>query len=190
VGEPVTFDASASISSGSPISSYTWNFGDGTTAGPSPEPIQTTIFNLAGTYQVSVVVTDQNGQSSSATQEVIISTHLNTPVVWTLDRLGGQALLPGTIITLQFLEGQIAGFSGCNTYTGTYSAVPNEDGTYGVTISGLTSTAMACPETTMVQESAYLATLPTILAAQIQGNTLNLTSPNPAGSLIYHQAGT
>jgi heat shock protein HslJ len=190
VGEPVTFDASASVSSGSPIISYTWNFGDGTTAGPSPEPTQTTIFNQAGSYQVSVVVTDQNGQSSSATQEVTISTHLNTPVIWILDQLGGQALLPGTIITLQFLEGQIAGFSGCNTYTGTYNAVPNEDGTYSVTITGLTTAGMACPETAMLQESTYLATLPTVLAAQIQGNSLNLTSPDPAGSLIYHQAGT
>ena len=199
VGEPVTFDASASMSGGSPITSYTWNFGNGTTAGPSPDPGQTTIFNQAGTYQVSVVVTDQNGQSSSATQEVTISTHLNTPVVWVLDRLGDQELLPGTIITLQFLEGQIAGYSGCNTYNGTYSAVPNEDGTYSVTITGLTSTAMACPETAMLQESTYLATLPTILAAQIQGNILNLISstgagpdgqPTLDGGLIYHQAGT
>jgi heat shock protein HslJ len=133
-------------------------------------------------------VTDQNGQSSSATQEVIISTRLNTPVVWILDQLGGQAPLPGTILTLQFLEGQIAGFSGCNTYTGAYSAVPNEDGTYSVTISGLVSTGMACPETTMQQESAYLAALPTMIAAQIQGNSLQLTSPQ--SSLIYHQAGT
>ena len=190
VGEPLTFDASTSQSGSSPITSYTWNFGDGTTARPSPDPVQTTIFNQAGSYQVSVVVTDQNGQSSSATQEVTISTHLNTPVIWILDQLGGQGLVPGTIITLQFLEGQIAGFSGCNTYTGTYSAVPNEDSTYGVTITGLTTTKMACPETTMLQESTYLATLPTVLAAQIQGNLLNLTSPDPAGSLIYHQAGT
>jgi heat shock protein HslJ len=188
VGEPITFDASASTSDSGPITSFAWNFGDGTTAGPSPEPSQTTIFNQAGTYQVSVVVTDQNGQSSSATQEVTISTRLNTPVVWILDQLGGQAPLPGTILTLQFLEGQIAGFSGCNTYTGAYSAVPNEDGTYSVTISGLVSTGMACPETTMQQESAYLAALPTMIAAQIQGNSLQLTSPQ--SSLIYHQAGT
>jgi hypothetical protein len=58
---------------------------------------------------------------------------------------------------------------------------------------------MACPETTMQQERNYLAVLPTIIAAQVQGNVLNLNfpagtgpdgQPYPEGSLIYYQAGT
>jgi heat shock protein HslJ len=199
VGEPVTFDASASGSGAGPIASYTWNFGDGTTAGPSAEPLQTTIFNQAGTYQVSVVVTDQNGQSSSAALEVVITTRLDTPVVWILDRAGSQELLPGTAITLQFLGGQIAGFAGCNSYQGGYTAAQNEDGTYSVTITGLVTTSMACPESMMRQESYYLAVLPTVLTAQLQGNLLSLVypagagpdgQPYPEGSLTYYQAGT
>jgi heat shock protein HslJ len=146
------------------------------------------MFNQAGSYQVTVVVTDQNGQSSSATIEVIVSTRLNTPVVWTLDQIGNQQLLPGTAITLQFMQGQIAGFAGCNSYTGGYTAAPNEDGTYSVTITGLVSTGIACPESMMVQESTYLAILPTVLAAQLQGNALSLSYPE--GSLLYYQAGT
>jgi heat shock protein HslJ len=98
------------------------------------------------------------------------------------------------VISLQFLGGLIAGFAGCNTYNGGYSALLNPDGTYSVTITGVTTTAMACPEEIMKQESAYLALLPTVVAAQLQGNILNLSYPAgstyPQGSLVYHQAGT
>ena len=85
VGEPISFDASASVAGSSPIVSYSWNFGDGTSAGPSANPSQTTIYNQSGEFQVSVVVTDESGQSSSATMAVIISTRLDTPVVWSLN---------------------------------------------------------------------------------------------------------
>jgi heat shock protein HslJ len=199
VGEPLTFDASGSTSGSSPIVSYAWNFGDGTSAGPSAESSQTTIFNRAGGYQVSVVVTDENGQSSSATLDVNISTRLNTPVVWTLDRLDDQNLLPGTAITLQFLEGEIAGFAGCNTYRGSYSATQNEDGTYLVTITSLVTTGVSCPADMMKQEALYLTILPTVLMAQIQQNILNLDypagidpdgQPYSEGRLIYYEVGT
>ena len=194
VGEPVTFDASASAAGSSPITSYTWNFGDGTSAGPSSDPRQTTIFNQAGNYQVSVVVTDQSGQSSSATVGMVISTRLDTPVVWRLEEYGNQPILPGTAITLQFLEGEIAGFAGCNTYTGNYSAILNPDGTYGVMISDLTITRVACPTEIMEQESDYLELLPTVIGAQLQENMLSLSYPAgesyPQGSLVYYQVGT
>ena len=183
VGEPVTFDASGSTSTGSSIASYTWNFGDGTTAGPSTDPLATTIYNQTGTYQVSVIVTDENNQSSEATMAVTIGTRLGTPTVWLLD-----PTLPGTAITLEFLAGQITGFAGCNSYNGGYTAAPNEDGTYTVTMTGLTNTGMACPGDIMQQEQNYLSTLSGVTAAQIQGNVLILDSPQ--GSLTYYQAGT
>jgi heat shock protein HslJ len=187
VGEPITFDASASISGSSPIVSYSWNFGDGTSIGPSPNPSQATIYNQAGSFQVSVVVTDESGQSSSATMGVTISTRLNTPVVWVLDSYANLGILPGTAITLQFQAGQIAGFSGCNTYTGAYTATDNGDGTYSVTITGLVGTGMMCPAEIMDQEQTYLGILSQITIAQSQGNVLTLSSPQ--SSLIYHQSG-
>ncbi|NJD58662.1 MAG: META domain-containing protein [Anaerolineae bacterium] len=199
VGEPISFDASASVSGSSPIVSYSWNFGDGTSTGPSSSPSQTTIYNQSGSYQVSVVVTDENGQSSSATVGVSISTRLDTPVVWILDSYDNQRLLPGTAITLQFREGEIAGFAGCNSYTGRYTAEENQDGTYSVTVTNLTTTSMACPTDIMDQESNYLTILPSVLAAQIERNVLSLDYPSgrfpngntyPDGRLIYYEAGT
>jgi heat shock protein HslJ len=188
VGEPVIFDASSSTAGSSPIDSYSWNFGDGTSAGPSSSPQVTTLYNQTGTYQVSVIVTGQDGQSSSATTSVTIGSRMGTPVVWMLSTMGSQGVLPGTAITLQFQGGQLAGFAGCNSYTGGYTVTQNPDGSNAVTISGLTNTGMACPGDIMQQEQIYLSMLGAVLAGQIQGNILNLNSPQ--GELTYYQAGT
>jgi heat shock protein HslJ len=113
---------------------------------------------------------------------ITIGARLET-VVWSLD-----GVIPGTAITLQFLGGQVTGFSGCNSYNGGYTAVDNGDGTYSVTITGLTSTSAACPGDVMKQESGYMAILGSVTGAQVQGNVLTLNSPQ--GSLTYHQVGT
>jgi heat shock protein HslJ len=189
VGEPIFFDASGSSAGSSPIVSYAWNFGDGTTAGPSGNSNMTTLYNQSGTFQASVVVMDQNGLSSSATMPVTISTRLGTPVVYLLNSLNGQGVLPGTAITLQFLQGQVAGFDGCNSYSGSYVATPNPDGTYAVTISGgLIGGGMACPAEIMDQASAYKALLSTTNTALIEGTVVTLGGPN--GSLLFYQSGT
>jgi heat shock protein HslJ len=145
------------------------------------------------------VVTDQNGLSSSATVEVVISAKITTPLAWSLDNLSGRVPLPGTQITLQFAAGQFSGFAGCNSYQGAYTNTANPDGTYSVALSGMTTTAMSCPEEIMAQERIYLAMLSTVTTAQIQGDMLTLIFPAgaapsgqqyPQGSLTYVQAVT
>jgi heat shock protein HslJ len=188
VGEPITFDASSSTSGSSPIASYSWNFGDGSTSGPASSPQASTIYNQTGTYQVSVIVTSEDGQSSSATMGVTISAKVTTPLNWTLSQMAGQAILPGTEITLETQAGKLSGFGGCNTYQGSYTATQNQDGSFSVTVSGVTGTGMACPEEIMQQEQTYLSILSAVVAGQIQGSTLNLNSAQ--GELTYHQAAT
>jgi heat shock protein HslJ len=199
IGEPLSFDAAGSQAGGSPISTYSWDFGDGSSAGPVSESQQQTIFNQAGVYQVTVVVTDESGLSSSATLQVAITTRLDTPLVWTKDQLMDKPLLPGTAITLQFLEGEIAGFAGCNTYTGNYTANQNEDGSYSVTIEELTTSRLACPDDIMKQEAYYLAFLQTSTTAMIQENLLDLAypagtgpedQPYPEGVMNFYEIGT
>jgi heat shock protein HslJ len=186
VGEPVTFDASGSTPGSSPIASYSWNFGDGTTAGPSDSAQATTLYNKTGTYQVSVIVTGQDGQSSSATMSVTISTKVTVPTHWKLDSMSGQPMLPGTEITLQLLGGgKFSGFSGCSNYNGSYTVTSNGDGSFAITVSGLINTGMACPEDIMQQEQTYLSLLGAAIAGQINGSTLNLNSPQ--GGLTYRE---
>jgi heat shock protein HslJ len=94
----------------------------------------------------------------------------------------------GTTITLQFLNGQIAGFAGCNSYSGSYSASDNGDGTYSIAVTGVALGKMSCPEATMRQEQAYIASLTQATTARIQNNFLVLDSP--AGSLAYYEVGS
>jgi heat shock protein HslJ len=189
VGDPATFDASASTPGSTPIVSYAWNFGDGTSAEASPSPSATTIFNQTGNFEVTVIVTDGNGQSSSASQNVVVSSRPSVPLEWALDRIQNSPVLPGTGITLKFQGGQLSGFAGCNTYNGGYQATPNPDGSYTVTIQGqLAVTGQMCPPEVMDQEALYLALLQAANSAVMQGNQLTLASSE--GTLTYFQAGT
>ena len=178
VAEPVSFSAQGSIPGSSPIASYTWNLGDGTVVGPVSNATVTNLYRMAGNYQVTVVVTDQNGLSDSASMNVEIRARLNTDV-WTLE-----PILPGTAITLQFLAGKISGFAGCNTYSGSYTATDNGDGTYSVQISPLVTGQLSCPKDVMDQEKYYLTNFPAVTTASIQGNMLNLTYPG--GYFTYY----
>ena len=117
---------------------------------------------------------------------VVISAKVTTPQDWRLTQLNGQDVLAGTEITLHFGSGQISGFAGCNNYNGGYTASQTGEGTYNVTITGITTGQMACPEDVMNQESTYLSMLQSATSAQFQGDTLNLNTSQ--GSLNYTAA--
>ena len=57
-GQPVTFDGSESRPGSNPIASYEWDFGDGTQG--SGEVVDK-VYNAAGTYDVTLTVTDNAG---------------------------------------------------------------------------------------------------------------------------------
>jgi PKD repeat protein len=71
----VTFDASASLSD-VPIVAYSWDFGDGMTgSGVSPQHT----YRSAGSYDVSVVVTDEKGRASSPCSGTIVVASATAP---------------------------------------------------------------------------------------------------------------
>jgi heat shock protein HslJ len=175
-GEPVAFSALDSQPGSSPIVSYRWDFGDGTTGDTGDQAVATNLFNHSGTYDVTVLITDQNGLSDSASTQIVVDARLDSEV-WDLFELMDEPLVQGTAITLQFLDGRVAGFAGCNSYTGNYVAEQNEDGTYTVTVSDLQITQIACPEAIMKQEALYLGLLAAVQGARIEGNALMLSYP-------------
>ncbi|WP_167133598.1 PKD domain-containing protein, partial [Arthrobacter sedimenti] len=69
-GLSVTFDASGSRDADGSIASYSWNFGDGTTAeGPTP----THQFGRDGTYTVTLVLLDDRGGRTSVERQIQVS---------------------------------------------------------------------------------------------------------------------
>ena len=73
-GEAVSFDASSSSASNGPIVSYRWDFGDGSVQ-TLASPRVTHTYVLPGTYNVSLRVTGQGGNSDSdrATTKLTVS---------------------------------------------------------------------------------------------------------------------
>ena len=75
----VTADASGSTAGSSPISSYTFDFGDGTIVGPQSGPAANHTFQSAGSYTVTVTATDGNSLTSKATKAVTVTTQNVSP---------------------------------------------------------------------------------------------------------------
>ncbi|MDA8025925.1 MAG: PKD domain-containing protein [Actinomycetota bacterium] len=64
-GDATSFDASATAQPTSPITQYSWDFGDGTNATTST-PTTTHIFKTPGQHQVTLTITDAAGNTSSS----------------------------------------------------------------------------------------------------------------------------
>jgi parallel beta-helix repeat protein len=75
----VTADASASTAGSSPVGSYRFDFGDGTTAGPQAGATATHTYQAAGTYTATVTVTDGNNQTATTSQTLTVNPAVTTP---------------------------------------------------------------------------------------------------------------
>jgi len=72
-GAAINFNASTStVATGHTLVSYAWNFGDGTAA-TSTSPTQTHVFTTAGTYTVTLTVTDDVGQTKITSSTVTVT---------------------------------------------------------------------------------------------------------------------
>ena len=75
----VTADASGSTPGSTPISTYRFDFGDGTVEGPQAAATANHTYPAAGTYTVTVTVADTGGRSSTATDQVTVSQPQSPP---------------------------------------------------------------------------------------------------------------
>lgn len=85
---------------------------------------------------------------------------------------GGTLSVPEEVAaSATFTDGKMAGNAGCNQYTAAYTL----DGAQ-MAISGVATTAMACPAIPSALEKAYLAALETVATYTIRDATLELTT--------------
>ena len=72
VGLPTTFNNTSTISGGSTISSYSWNFGNGSTSTSSASSLNNT-YASSGNYSVTLIATSNLGCQKSNTQTITIN---------------------------------------------------------------------------------------------------------------------
>jgi PKD repeat protein len=77
-GQPATLAATARPAPGHSIQTYAWNFGDGTTQ-TTTAPTVVKVFSAAGTYVVTVTVTDDLGQEGSNSLSVTVGSGISFP---------------------------------------------------------------------------------------------------------------
>ena len=100
---------------------------------------------------------------------------------WTLLTLNGAALLPDTTINAAFADGYVTGFSGCNSYFGSYAV----DGS-AIHFEQLGMTLMACLEQgVMDQEQAYTEALSNVAQYHLADDRLELLDKSGAALLVY-----
>lgn len=78
VGQAVNFDGSASFDSDGSIVSYHWDFGDGST---SSGVTTSHVYSVAGTYTVTLTVTDNGGLTDSDTAVVTVNEKPSQPTI-------------------------------------------------------------------------------------------------------------
>lgn len=173
-GQILTFDGSTS-SGDSTLAGYAWDFGDGSGATGAQASHE---YTEPGSYNVTLTVTDDEGLQGSSNLAVQIYPTVEAPDLTDLENKDWFLVEATTFdmqpITAFFYNGTVSGFSGCNTYTGSYQS----DGS-SLNISGVTTTQIACDEAATTRENTYLSNLGSVNGYVVQGNQLSVTGPQP-----------
>lgn len=91
---------------------------------------------------------------------------------WYLNALGNANVFEGSEPTAFFASnGTLSGYTGCNNYSGRFTANDNK-----ITITGLTSSKAACPEALMQQESTFLTWLSQAATFTVNDTQLRITT--------------
>ena len=156
----VTADASASTAGNAPISSYTFNFGDGTIVGPQASPTANHTYQTPGTYYpVTVTVTDNNNATATATQTVTVnsakyvnqiatnsSTSSRTSDSMAVWRTGGVAAGDLMVVTVQLTGTSAAAVAATDSKGDTFAVASDISDTSGdrlVTLSAVAVNGLA-----------------------------------------------
>jgi putative lipoprotein len=123
----------------------------------------------------------EGAPSSGTPANVSLSTL--TGVTWTLVSLGGQPLPQGTRPPTAIFDGaRLAGFGGCNRYTGQVQ----DTGPGAITIGPVAATKMACPPPAMEVEGRFFAILSPVTQYRVAGSRLVMSGPS--GELAFERA--
>ena len=99
---------------------------------------------------------------------------------WELAEMNGDALVPGSHMTLEFLEKEAGGFAGCNEYGGTYTSTAGSS----FSMPEISQTAVGCSEPLAMQENAYIESLHAA-SYTLFADRLEIKSADGQNSLVF-----
>lgn len=131
-------------------------------------------------YELRVLKYDGTAEVRQAPINVLPGNDLaNTN--WTLTVLNGAPAAPGSSVMLYFGSGSyLQGFSGCNSYSGSYSAGGN-----GLTASVTSQSGSVCADAIISQEITYISNLQNARTYRVDGNQLTLFGPDGQETLRF-----
>jgi heat shock protein HslJ len=93
--------------------------------------------------------------------------------------------IDGITVNLEFNEnGKLAGSSGCNSYTGTYTVISGKS----IAITAATVTLIDCEQDINTQEADFIDGLKNSKTAEIEGNQLRLYAEGGKTGLVLEKA--
>ncbi len=189
-GETVVFNSSSSLSNGGVITSYLWDFGDGTSSVNTTTPTTTHTYSAFGNYTASLTVADSEGLADTTTNSISVRGYPTAtftftpsyPIEGEIITFDASTSTPngGVITSYQwnFGDGNITTVA-TSTITHAYSATGN----YTVTLTIVDSEGLGDSESRIVSVRGYpLATFSNTPGAPYVGDIIlfnaSLSSPN------------
>ena len=183
------------------IANYTFNFGDGTTVGPQAGATATHTYPSAGTYAVTLTISDSTGTTSSATSSVMAVTPPSaaltaspgigaTPLAVTADASGStRGTNPIATYTFNFGDGTVigpqAGATATHTYLrpGVYSVGVTVSDTQGITGSSTAAVTAVTPPVPHMTVSPQTGAVPLSVNVDASAST---AGSNPIANYAFN----
>ena len=96
VGDPISFSSTESSDPDGTIQEYRWDFGDGSAPSYSQDPMYA--YSAAGTYTVTLKVTDDDGASATYTTSCTVSEPEATGTAWSIERIATLVTIGGATV--------------------------------------------------------------------------------------------
>jgi PKD repeat protein len=113
VGDTVTLTANVTPGPGRTIKSYAWDFGDGTSTGPSTSQQTTHSYHAAATYVIVLTAVDDAGQQAVLSKNVTVATG-NPTAIFTFSPASPN---PGNTVTFDATASTAVGNATITSYT-------------------------------------------------------------------------